>query len=111
MSTTTDIVPVLQIDPTTKRSYYAFQTSVRQGAHKLLFTSGRLSALIGGDAGVGMSQALPSGINFSFAGSFTATAVFQISKKWALVVPVRALWMGQNASWNLLPEIGILFKP
>ena len=110
MSTTTDIIPISQIDPVTKRQFWAFQTSIRQGAHKIVFSSGKFTALAGGDAGAGVSQASPSGINVSFAGSLTITAVYDLGKKFALVVPVRALWTGQS-SWNVLPEIGILFKP
>ena len=108
-STTTDIIPVLTTDAATKRQYYGFSTSVRQGVHKSLYTNSKFTALIGGDAGVGLSQAVPSGINVSLAGSFTMTGIYQINKSWSVVVPVRCLW--QNASWNLVPEVGIMFKP
>lgn len=110
MSTSTDIIPIQQVDPITKRTFWAFSTSIRQGAHKVVLTSGKFTALVGGDAGVGITQASPSGINVGFAGSFTATAAWELNKNWAVVMPIRALWTGQS-SWNVIPEIGILFKP
>ena len=108
-STTTDVIPRLTVDPATKRSYYAFTTSIRQGIHKTLYHAGAWTLLLGGDAGVGLNQAAPSGVNVSFAGSFTTTAVYQFKPHWALAVPVRGLWV--NSSWNLVPQIGVLFKP
>jgi ABC-type molybdate transport system substrate-binding protein len=111
LSTVADIVPVLQLDPVTKRQFYAFSTSIRQGAHKTIWTAGKFTALLGGDAGAGFSQASPSGVNVNFAGSFTATGVYQLSAKFAIVVPIRALWMGDSKTWNALPEFGVLFKP
>lgn len=111
LSTVADIVPVAQIDPATGRQFYAFSTSIRQGMHKVIGTWGRMSALIGGDAGAGFAQGATSGLSVSFAGSFTATAVYQISPRWAVVVPVRALWQGQSKTWNALPEVGIFFRP
>jgi hypothetical protein len=109
LSSTADITPVQQIDPTTKRTYWAFTTSIRQGAHKLLLTSGRFSILVGGDAGGAFSQSATSGIGVSFTGSITATAVWQISNKWAVIAPIRAVWI--NSGWNAVPQVGILFKP
>lgn len=108
-STSTDIVPVQKLDPATGRAYFAFTTSIRQGVHKTVYTSGKFVALIGGDAGVGLSQAVPSGMNVSLAASFTATAIYQLTPKFAVVVPIRGMWV--NSSWNLLPQIGILFRP
>ena len=111
LSTTTDIVPVQVTDPLTKRLYWGFTTQIRQGAHKTVLERGKLTVLLGGDAGVGMSQASPSGINVNFAGGFTATAVYKLSASWSLAVPVRALYIGQTGNWNVIPEFGILFKP
>jgi hypothetical protein len=109
-STTTDIIPVLRLDAATNRQYYAFSTSIRQGLHKAIFTSGKFVMLVGGDAGIEMSQGTPpSGAVVSVAAAFTGTAVYQISSKWAVMVPVRGLW--QNGAWNLVPEVGIVWKP
>jgi hypothetical protein len=108
-STSTDITPLQKTDPATKRLYWSFTTSVRQGLHKVVMSRGALTFLVGGDAGVGMSQADPSGVNVGLSGSFTGTAVWKLGKSWAVVVPVRGLWV--NTSWNLIPEIGILFCP
>jgi hypothetical protein len=109
LSTTADIRPVQQVDPGTGRTYWAFTTSIRQGVHKILFTSGAFSALLGGDAGGAFSQAAPAGIGVSFTGSITATAVWQFRPKFGLVIPLRAIWV--NGGWNVVPQIGILFKP
>jgi hypothetical protein len=108
-STTTDIMPVLRTDAATGREYYGFSTSVRQGIHKTVLSSGRFHALAGGDAGVEFSQSAPTGVAVAVAGSITGTAVYQLSQKWAVVVPIRALW--QNGAWNLVPEVGIVWKP
>lgn len=108
-STTTDVIPKLTTDPATQRSYYAFTTSIRQGVHKRVYSNGKFTALLGGDAGLGLNQAAPSGMNVSFAASFTATAVYQINKSWAVAVPIRGLWI--NSSWNMVPQVGVLFKP
>ena len=108
-STTTDIIPLSKIDTATGRSYYAFTTSVRQGIHKVVVTTGKLTVLIGGDVGAGFSQAAPSGVNVSLAGSFTATAVYLFKPKWGIVVPIRGMYT--NGAWNLIPQAGIVFKP
>jgi hypothetical protein len=108
-STTTDIIPVLRTDAATSREYYGFSTSVRQGIHKTVLSSGKFHALVGADAGVEFSQYAPTGVAVAVAGSITGTAVYQLSQKWAVVVPIRALW--QNGAWNLVPEVGIVWKP
>lgn len=82
---------------------------MHQGVHKVMYASNKLVCLLGGDAGVGLSQAQPSGVNVSLAAAFTATVVYQLSPKWAVVVPVRGLYSA--GAWNLIPEIGVLFKP
>ena len=108
-STTTDIIPVQKTDPATGKAYYAFSTSIRQGLHKALYTSGKFVFLLGGDAGVALTQAAPSGVNVGLSGAFTATGIYQLNSKWSLAVPIRGMYV--NSSWNLIPEIGILFKP
>ena len=109
LSTTTDITPVQAFDVPTQRKYWAFQTSIRQGVHKVLLTSGKFTALMGGDAGIALSQTAPAGIGMAFTASFTATAVWQISPKWAVVIPMRAIWI--NGGWNVVPQLGLLYKP
>lgn len=108
-STTTDILPVQKTDPATGRAYFAFSTSIRQGLHKTVYTNNRFVFLLGGDAGVSLTQAAPSGVNVGLSGAFTATGIYQLSPKWALAVPIRGMYI--NGSWNLIPEVGILFKP
>jgi hypothetical protein len=108
-STTTDIIPVQKTNPATGKPYYAFTTSIRQGVHKTIFTSGKFVLLLGGDAGVGLSQADPSGVNVALSAAFTGTAIYQVSPKWAIVAPVRGVYGG--GAWNIIPEFGVLFKP
>lgn len=111
LSTVADVLPVKQTDSATGRSFIAFKTSLRQGAHKKVGTWGKLSVLVGGDAGAGFSQASPSGVNVSFDGSFTATLVYAISSHVAIVAPLRMLWLGEAKSWNAVPEFGFAFRP
>jgi hypothetical protein len=104
-----DIVPVLQFDPVTQRNFYAFQTIFRQDAYKTVFTSGKFTGLVGGGLGAGFSQASPSGTNVTFAGSFSVIGVYQVSKSFAVVMPIQALWLGSSRTWNALPKIGVMF--
>jgi hypothetical protein len=107
-STTADITPVLRTDPTTKRDYYAFTASIRQGLHRVVFTSGKLTFLAGGDAGIGMNQAVPSGLSMSFAGSLAATLAYEVRPNVAILFAPRLLWI--NSSWNVVPQIGVVFR-
>jgi hypothetical protein len=109
LSTSTDIAPVQIIDPITKRVYWGFSSSVRQGVHKQVYAAGNWRFLIGGDAGAGFSQAQPSGVNVSLAGSFQATIIYRFKPQWAVVVPLGGVYI--NGAWNLIPRIGISFKP
>jgi hypothetical protein len=108
-STTTDIVPVARVDAATGRKYFAFTTSIRQGVHKVVYTSSKFTALLGGDGGVGLSQAAPSGVDVSLSAAFTATLIYQLSPRWAIAAPIRGIYSG--GAWNLVPEFGFVFKP
>jgi hypothetical protein len=108
-STTTDIIPVQKLDAATGNKYYAFTTSIRQGLHKALYSSNKFTFLLGGDAGLGFSQAAPSGVNVGLSAAFTGTGIYQFKPRWAVILPVRGLYAG--GAWNLIPEIGIVFKP
>ena len=92
-TTTTDIIPKRATDPVTGREFWALSANIRQGGHKALFHSGRLTFLLGGDVGPGFSQAQPSGINVDFSGSFVATGLYQISRGFSMIVPVRMLYI------------------
>ena len=109
MSTSTDISPVQITDPTTKRVYWGFSTSVRQGVHKQLYATGNWYFLLGGDAGAGFSQASPSGLNVSLAASFQATVIYKFKPQWAIVMPIGGVYV--NGAWNMIPRLGISFKP
>jgi hypothetical protein len=106
-TTTTDILPKKAVDPTTKRSFYAISSSIRQGFHKDILDTGRLSVLVGGDVGPSFSQSQPSGINVNFSSSFVATAIYQISPAFSFIVPVRMLYV-TGIGWNPIAEAGVV---
>jgi hypothetical protein len=112
-STTADLVPVTKYDPVTKRNVYTFSSQIRQGLHKTLYTAEKWQLMLGGDIG-GSFAAAPegaTGINVSLAGSVTGTFVYQINPHWAAIVPVRGLYTASFGGWNLIPEVGIVWKP
>src|ERR1700722_4972762 len=74
-TTTADILPKLAIDPATGKRFYAISSSLRQGVHKDLVDTGRISFLLGGDVGPSFSQSQTSGFNINFSSSFVATAI------------------------------------
>lgn len=104
-TTTADILPKKAVDPATKRSFYAIQTSVRQGFHKDILDTGRLSVLLGGDVGPSFSQAQPSGMNVSFSSSLVVTPVVQLTPAFSFIAPVRMLYMA-GIGWNPVLEGG-----
>lgn len=108
-STTADITPVRLLNAK-NQTYTSFQTSVRQGVHKIVYHKGPLMALLGGGAGGAFTQASPGGLNVNLAGEVTATVAWQFSKSLALIVPVRGLFTPQ-VGWALTPQVGIVFKP
>lgn len=109
-STTADILPVKSTDAATGRTVYLFSTTIRQGAHKVLYNSGKLMLTVGGDAGLSFSQGPAGGTAINAAGSITGTALWQLNEHWAIGIPIRGLWTGP-AGWNLIPEAGIVWKP
>lgn len=109
-STTTDLFPTKSL--VAGKYVYTFQTSIRQGVHKVVHDDGKNTVLIGGDAGVSFSQSSAPATSQSvgLAGSFTATYVRQLSPHWAVIAPVRALYI-QNLGWNPVVEFGFVWKP
>ena len=114
-STTADVLPKLATDPATGRKFYAISSSARQGFHKSVITTGRFTALIGGDVGPSFSQSTSSpvagksAITVSFSGSFTATGVYQLSSAFSAIVPVRMLYVS-GIGWNPVLEAGIVIN-
>ena len=108
-STTADIIPI-RLMTAAGKPYYSLQPTVRQGVHKVVYTRAAFTALIGADAGAAFSQASPSGMNVNLATSVTATGIWRIGNSFGVVVPIRGLRTPQSG-WNLVPQIGILFKP
>jgi hypothetical protein len=106
-TTTADILPKLAVDPTTGRKFYAISSSVRQGFHKDLFDTGHLSFLLGADVGPSFNQAQPSGISVNFSSSFVATAVYQITPVFSVMLPVRMLYI-TGIGWNPIAEAGVI---
>jgi hypothetical protein len=112
-STTADIIPVSKVDPATKRIVYTFSSQIREGVHKTLYTGGKAQVMIGGDVGgsFNSSTASTSGMTVSLAASVTATFVYQFSAHWAVIMPVRGLYTASIGGWNLIPELGLVWKP
>ena len=108
-TTTADILPKKVVDPATKRSFYAISASIRQGFHKDIVDTGRLSVLLGGDVGPSFSQSQPSGISINFSSSFVATALYQVTPAFSFIVPVRMLYMS-GIGWNPIAEAGIVIN-
>ena len=114
-STTADVLPKLAVDPATGRKFYALSAAARQGFHKSVVTTGRFTALIGGDVGPSFSQSTSSliagksAITVSFSGSFTATGIYQLSPVFSAVVPVRMLYVS-GIGWNPVLEAGIVIN-
>jgi hypothetical protein len=109
-STTADIIPMTKVDPVTKRTVYTFQSTIREGAHKTIYTNQKFQLLLGGDAGAAFSQPSAGGVTVSLATSVTATAVYQIKPHWAVMVPIRGIWTAA-IGWNLIPEAAVVWKP
>jgi hypothetical protein len=108
-TTTADILPKLATDPTTGKQFYAIQSSIRQGFHKDVLDTGRMSFLIGGDVGPSFSQSQTSGFNVNFSSSFVATGIYQITPVFSLIVPVRMLYI-TGVGWNPIAEAGVLIN-
>ena len=92
-STTADVLPKKVKDPTTGKSFYALQASIRQGFHKDILDTGRFSFLLGGDVGPSFSSASPSGININFSSSFVATPLYQVNKAISIITPIRMIYV------------------
>ena len=106
-TTTADILPKKAIDPTTKRSFYAISSSIRQGFHKDLLDTGRFTFMLGGDVGPSFSQSQPSGISVDFSSSFVATGIYQLTPAFSLIAPLRMLYVS-GIGWNPIVEAGIV---
>jgi hypothetical protein len=64
---------------------------------------------VGGDVGPSFSQSQPSGINVNFSSSFVATAIYQITPAFSIMVPVRMLYI-TGIGWNPIAEAGIVIN-
>lgn len=104
-STTTDLFPVKTT--ANGRTVYIFQASIRQGIHKVIHDDGKNMALIGADGGYSFAQSSTSGAS----ASITMTYVRHIGKNWAVMVPIRALYMPGLGGWSPIAEVGLCFKP
>ena len=113
-SSTADIIPIIKIDSATGRKFYTFQTSLRQGAHKVLYDNKKVAFLLGGDIGPGFSGSTGSGMNVGLTGSLTATFVYQFHQHWAFIMPIRGFMSNNTGGFgvmNLIPEAGFVWKP
>ena len=109
-STTTDLFPVKAT--VSGKTAYIFQTSVREGVHKVLHQDTSNMILFGADAGFSFAQASAAGSATSgVSAAVTLTYVRQLSPTFALMVPIRALYMPTLGGWNPIIEFGIVWKP
>ncbi len=109
-STTADLFPVRVM--VSGKGAYVFQSSFREGVHKLLHQDAHNAILIGGDAGYSFAQASSAGAATSgVSAAITFTYVRQINAHWALMVPIRALYMPTLGGWNPILEMGLSWKP
>lgn len=121
LNQTVDLLPARVFDSASGRTIYTLQGTLRAGACKTLrpFTGNSVPkdmVLICGDAGVALSQASSSGasLNVSVTSAFGLPYVHQFNAHWASIVELRGVWvptLGSKGAWNLIPEIGIVFKP
>ncbi|HUB77292.1 MAG TPA: hypothetical protein VMB03_00780 [Bryobacteraceae bacterium] len=108
-TSTADILPKLATDPTTRKHFYAIQSSIRQGFHKDILDTGRASFLIGADVGPSFSQSQTSGLTVNFSSSLVATAIYQITPVFSFILPVRMLYI-DGIGWNPIAEAGVLIN-
>ena len=114
-STMVDFLPKLATDPATGKPFYALQASARQGFHKSLIATGRVTFLVGADVGPTFSQSTSSVISgqssiaVSFSTSVTTTTVVQLTPAISFVVPIRLLYIAP-VGWNPIGEAGFLFN-
>ena len=117
-STTTDLIPIAQTDAATGRTVHTLQATLREGIHKTIPMPqpSKNMLLIGGTAGLAFSQASVTGasVNVNLAASFELTYVRQLNAHWAVIMPIRGLWVptiGKTGGWNFMPELGVVWKP
>jgi hypothetical protein len=109
LATIINIVPHKSINSATGKSYFSFTTTAQQSVHKIVYKSGKFVLLVGGGAGVAFTQASPTGTNAGFAGSFTATPVYQPAPKFGIAFPIQGLYTASG--WNLVPTVAVVFRP
>jgi hypothetical protein len=109
-STTADLFPVKVT--VAGKSAYVFQSSFREGVHKLLHQDANNAILIGADAGYSFAQASAAGASTSgVSAAVTFTYVRQINAHWAVMVPVRSVYVPVFGGWNAILEVGAVWKP
>lgn len=115
-STITDLFPSAQKDPTTGRTFYALNTSVRQGFHKDMLDTWRFSFFLGGDIGPSFSSntaAVVSGgvatISVSLSTSATGTLIYKATPWMDVLGSARMLYVS-GSGWNPVAAVGVLFN-
>ena len=108
-STTTDLFPVKTT--VNGKTAYIFTTSVREGVEKVLHEDPSNMVLVGAGAGFSFAQVSAAGSATSgVSAAVTITYVRQLSKTFALMIPIRALYMPTLGGWNPIVEFGIVWK-
>lgn len=111
VAATTDLFPVWT--SLNGKSGYVFQTSARGSVHKVLWNLGSNMGLFGVGGGYAFGQAANtaqtvSGISADV--TFTWVHYLNKAKTFALVVPIRALYMpAPIAGWNPLVQAGFAY--
>jgi hypothetical protein len=111
-STTADLFPVKAI--VNGKTAYIFTTSVREGVHKVMSNNGKFMTLVGADAGYAFASAGTAPSTTATSGvsaSITITAIWQVTPSFAVMAPIRALYMPTLGGWNPIAEIGFVWKP
>jgi len=110
-SATADVFPIKAT--INDKSGYLLTTSARGGVHRVLINSKSFMGLLGADIGYafGTGAATANASANGVSGAVTLTAVYQISPSWAVMMPIRALYLPAFGGWNPIVEFGIVFKP
>lgn len=113
-ATVADILPV-KTTTSAGTTAYLFAMTLRGGVYKTIHTASRYQILIGADGGASFTPAPQSqsqtSLSINLATSITPVFVYQISEQFGLLVPIKAVWVAGLGGWNIVPCIGMVWKP
>lgn len=108
-STTIDIFPVKAT--VNAKPVYIFTTSIREGVHKCSDASQLNVFCVGADGGYSFAQTATATTSSGVSAAVTLTYIRHIGKHWAIMAPIRALYMPTLGGWNPVIEVGVAYKP